>query len=212
MAIPQSTADSILARCGRRCCVCRRFRPLLLQVHHIKERSDGGTDDDDNLIATCISCHANIHTQTQLTRRFTDRELKQHRDQLYQLISDGKLIDDANHDDRIDQLTLSVLGIARNEHSTSSDSMLPQAVEILLAASQGNSIINGINFDGGFAVMAGSTTFGGDHQNRRDMATYRKALEQLVRHRLIDGQNNHFSISHDGYEFLDNVTSNPAET
>ena len=211
MAIPQTTADSILARCGRRCCVCRRFRPLLLQVHHIKERSYGGNDDDDNLIATCISCHANIHTQTQLTRRFTDRELKHHRDQLYQLIADGKLIDDENHDDRIDQLTLAVLGITPNEQSRSSNSLLPQAVEILLAASQGNSVINGVKFDGGFAVMAGSTTFGGDHQNSREMATYRKALEQLVHHRLIDRQSNHYFISHDGYELLDNVTSNSAE-
>ena len=42
--------DRMMVRCGRRCCICRRFRPTKLQVHHIVERSQGGSDDEDNLI------------------------------------------------------------------------------------------------------------------------------------------------------------------
>lgn len=111
-SIPQATVDKILAQCGRHCCVCRKFRPLLLQVHHIKEQNDGGGHEADNLIATCVNCHATIHTETQLTRRFTHRELKQHRDQVYEAVAAGRLIEVKDHDDRIDRLIEALLRLA----------------------------------------------------------------------------------------------------
>lgn len=76
MSIPESAVAEVLVRCARHCCICRRFKPLHLHVHHPRERGEGGTDDFDNLIATCMMCHSDIHTQTKLTRRFTERELK----------------------------------------------------------------------------------------------------------------------------------------
>ena len=60
--IPQDVIDAMMVKCGRRCCVCRRFRPTKLQVHHIKERAKGGGDEEDNLIVTCFSCHSDVHT------------------------------------------------------------------------------------------------------------------------------------------------------
>ncbi|HHY6394736.1 TPA: HNH endonuclease signature motif containing protein [Enterococcus faecium] len=36
-------------------------------VHHIKELSDGGTHDENNLMSVCKSCHSKIH----MTRRNT---------------------------------------------------------------------------------------------------------------------------------------------
>ena len=50
MAVPQSVVDELMAKCARHCCICRRFRPLHLIVHHIVERNDGGTDEPGNLI------------------------------------------------------------------------------------------------------------------------------------------------------------------
>lgn len=60
-----------------------------LQVHHIVERSQYGTDDPDNLIATCLNCHGDAHTRTRLTRQFTVAEQKLVRDKLYQLVDMG---------------------------------------------------------------------------------------------------------------------------
>ena len=36
----------------------------ILPAHHIKRRSDGGTNDPSNLLIPCVSCgsHANFHT------------------------------------------------------------------------------------------------------------------------------------------------------
>lgn len=86
MSIPQPIVDEFMAKCGRRCCICRRFEPLHLQVHHIVERADGGTDDLDNLIVICLTCHSDVHSDTKLTRRFTPEELRQHRDALFELV------------------------------------------------------------------------------------------------------------------------------
>ncbi len=61
-SIPEKTVSVVLVKCARHCCICRRFSPLQIQVHHIIEQCDGGTHDEDNLIPICISCHSMVHT------------------------------------------------------------------------------------------------------------------------------------------------------
>src|SRR3972149_9786927 len=89
--IPQDLIDRMMVKCARRCCICRRFRPTKLQVHHIKEKNDGGTDEEDNLIVTCITCHSDVHSQVPFTRRFSVEELKGHRNALIKMLEEGKL-------------------------------------------------------------------------------------------------------------------------
>jgi hypothetical protein len=82
-----------LTRCARICCICRRFRPSHIQVHHIVERSEGGTDDLDNLIPACIFCHqGHVHATVPFTQRFSAQELKGLRDSVYALVAEGKLV------------------------------------------------------------------------------------------------------------------------
>lgn len=71
--------------------MCRRYRPLQLQVHHIVSVADGGGDELANLIPICISCHSDVHTATRLTRRFKAEELRLHRDAVYNLVDEGRL-------------------------------------------------------------------------------------------------------------------------
>src|SRR5258708_39409703 len=89
--IPTDLVDKMMVKCGRRCCICRRFRPTKLQVHHIIERSQGGTHDEDNLIVVCFSCHSDVHTKVPFARRFSPDELRGHRDALVKMVTDGKL-------------------------------------------------------------------------------------------------------------------------
>ncbi|SHI03967.1 HNH endonuclease [Clostridium collagenovorans DSM 3089] len=91
MAIPDNIVAEVLSKSARHCCVCRNFLPLKIQVHHIIEKNDGGTDDIDNLIPICIDCHASIHTITNMTRKFTSLELKKSRDTVYDMVINGKL-------------------------------------------------------------------------------------------------------------------------
>ena len=45
-------------------CQCCGKRNCRLEVHHIKFRSNGGTDDEENLITLCKECHDGVHAGT----------------------------------------------------------------------------------------------------------------------------------------------------
>lgn len=49
----------VLARDGRRCRLCGNGGRL--DVHHIRLRSAGGTNEPSNLIAACRPCHESVH-------------------------------------------------------------------------------------------------------------------------------------------------------
>ena len=207
MAVPAHLADKILVRCARHCCVCRRFRPLLLQVHHIRERGEGGGDEEDNLICTCISCHAEVHTETKLTRRFTERELKMHRDEVYRLVAEGKLPSVQNHDDRVDVLTASLLNhLGRPTATPARQQLLPEAIEILCAAANGTGDVIAVPHDGGFSVLAGGQSM--SYHDARKSAALRRSMEQLVGLRLIDHDRDKlYHVSIEGYQLADNLLS-----
>lgn len=91
MSIPDSVATKILVKSARHCCICRRFSPLQIQIHHIVEQSDGGSNDEDNLIPICISCHSSVHSKMHMTKGFSREELKGHREAVYDMVEKGKL-------------------------------------------------------------------------------------------------------------------------
>lgn len=49
----------IIKRDGYRCVKCKS--QINLHVHHVVYRSNGGTNDFENLITVCAECHAEIH-------------------------------------------------------------------------------------------------------------------------------------------------------
>ena len=55
--------EAILHRDGYTCQCCGK-KNCRLEVHHIKFRSNGGTDDEENLITLCAECHKGIHAGT----------------------------------------------------------------------------------------------------------------------------------------------------
>lgn len=57
-----SRREAVLNRDGYTCQICGA-KHTRLEVHHITYRSKGGTDDEDNLITLCESCHKKIHTR-----------------------------------------------------------------------------------------------------------------------------------------------------
>lgn len=209
MAITDKVAATVLAKCARHCCVCRRYRPLHLQVHHIVEQSAGGSDDEGNLIATCISCHSDVHTKTQLTRRFTVAELKMHRDAVYQLVADGRLPagEDADADDAVARLSSAIVQALRGLPAgapATRPQLSPEAVEVLLAAVTGNTPVNVVRYDGGTAVLAGGRTFG-EMGDLRSSARYTYAVRQLTGAGLLEGDDELRYVTHEGYQLADDI-------
>ena len=56
----QNTRHAVLARDNYKCQCCGK-KNCGLQVHHIKFRSNGGSDDLENLITLCEDCHKAVH-------------------------------------------------------------------------------------------------------------------------------------------------------
>ena len=58
-----SRRSAILHRDNYTCQCCGK-KNCRLEVHHIKFRSNGGTDDEENLITLCTDCHKGVHAGT----------------------------------------------------------------------------------------------------------------------------------------------------
>lgn len=193
--------------CGRCCCICRRFAPLHLQIHHIREQALGGTDDPDNLIAVCLTCHSDVHTRTQLTRRFSEAELKGHRDEVFRLVADGKLpagpavpFASASFDAVRAIATLSTEEPVR---------LSATQARLLVAAAVGDARFMMARFMGGeVKVVAGGTVLLRSHDNRA-AAEYEEALEQLESSGLIRGAGQGsvptWRLTHQGYLAADQL-------
>lgn len=57
--ITNDTRKAVYRRDGYECAVCGD--PRRLQIHHITHRSQGGGDEQMNLITLCSTCHALAH-------------------------------------------------------------------------------------------------------------------------------------------------------
>ena len=58
-----SRREAILHRDHYTCQCCGK-KNCRLEVHHVKFRSNGGTDDEENLITLCEDCHKGVHAGT----------------------------------------------------------------------------------------------------------------------------------------------------
>ena len=58
-----SRREAVLHRDNYTCQCCGK-KNCRLEVHHIKFRRDGGTDDEENLITLCEDCHKGVHAGT----------------------------------------------------------------------------------------------------------------------------------------------------
>ena len=58
-----SRREAVLHRDNYTCQCCGK-KNCRLEVHHIKFKSNGGTDDEENLITLCKECHDGVHAGT----------------------------------------------------------------------------------------------------------------------------------------------------
>ena len=97
MGFPQSVADEVLVKCGRHCCLCGKYAGQKMELHHIRQAADGGEDTVDNCIPLCLDCHAEVasyNPRHPKGRKYTETELKGHRDKIYRKYGIGSLGDD----------------------------------------------------------------------------------------------------------------------
>lgn len=86
MGFPKKVADNVLVKCKRHCCLCGKYFGINIELHHIKQKADGGEDTEDNCIPLCFNCHAEVrsyNTHHPKGHKYTDTELKHRRDEIY---------------------------------------------------------------------------------------------------------------------------------
>ncbi len=124
----------ILVRCARHCCICRKFKPQYIQIHHIKPKSMGGSDSEENLAPICSECHSSIHSNSSMTKNFTETEIRMARDKIYDLAESGRLHGAATlSDTEIGSLATALNKAMNREPLTQQHPLSLRAIKILLA-------------------------------------------------------------------------------
>ncbi|MBA4388404.1 MAG: hypothetical protein C0404_10515 [Verrucomicrobia bacterium] len=84
MAFSDTIREEVLVKSHRRCCVCHEFAGRNVNVHHITQEADDGSNTLDNAIALCLRCHAeagHYNPRHPLGTKYSPEELRKHRDQ-----------------------------------------------------------------------------------------------------------------------------------
>jgi hypothetical protein len=95
MGFPADISEKALLDCGRCCCICHKFCGFKIELHHIKQSSEGGEDSYENCLPLCLDCHAEVkayNSKHPKGRKYTEPELKQHRDRWYEKVKNEHLL------------------------------------------------------------------------------------------------------------------------
>jgi hypothetical protein len=92
MSFGPQVKKEALVKAARRCCVCRRYKGVGVEVHHIVQEVDGGPNTIDNAIVVCFDCHSAAgHYNTRHPRgtKFSPDELRKHRDEWFRQVEEN---------------------------------------------------------------------------------------------------------------------------
>lgn len=93
MSFKGDVKTKVLVACRRKCVLCGKFCGTKIELHHIKQQSDGGPDTFDNCIPLCFNCHADVRTYNPghpKGTKYTEEELRIRRDIFYKEVEEGK--------------------------------------------------------------------------------------------------------------------------
>ena len=92
LSFGKSVREQALVASARHCCVCRRYKAVYVEVHHIVPEAEGGPNDLENAIVLCFDCHAAAgHYNDSHPRgsKLTRSELRRARELWYDAVSKG---------------------------------------------------------------------------------------------------------------------------
>ncbi len=157
-----------------------------------------------------------------MTRNFTAMELRQHRDNTVTAVREGRLVENSEPTETFEVMLNGILGAilpSLAQPTAPSLQLLPEAVEVLLAAvGYGGRMIE-ITHDGGWIPQCVPDAYipqngaephrmrqFGNGADYRTQALYRNAFEQLVKTGIVErAKENQFDVSHDGYLLADQL-------
>lgn len=95
MSFSKTVKEEALVKSRRSCCVCHEFAGLYVNVHHIVQRAEGGSNDIGNAIMLCLRCHGeagHYNLKHPIGNKYSPEELIKHRDEWWQWCEDNPSI------------------------------------------------------------------------------------------------------------------------
>lgn len=90
MSFSKKVKKNVLKKCKRYCCICEKYAGTHIELHHIKQKADGGKDTEDNCIPLCFDCHSEVGSYNPhhpKGTKYSEEELKTIRDEFYQKVT-----------------------------------------------------------------------------------------------------------------------------
>lgn len=101
MPFSPAIRTEVLVDSARHCAVCRRFKNVGVEVHHIQPESEGGLNTIDNAICLCFDCHTaagHYNDAHPKGTKYSKNELRLAREKLYLSVREGKVGAPANEE------------------------------------------------------------------------------------------------------------------
>lgn len=101
MSFPNNVRSNVLVKCKRYCCLCGKYVGNNIELHHIRQRADGGDDTEDNCIPLCFNCHAEVKSYNPhhpKGSKYSEKELKERRNLVYEFVKDKTICNYSNDD------------------------------------------------------------------------------------------------------------------
>ena len=94
MSFPSKVRDQLLVAAARHCCACHRYKGVKLEIHHIKQKKNGGGDTYENGIVLCLDCHTDAgHYNPDHPKgsKFSPSELKLHKEKWFKTVIENSI-------------------------------------------------------------------------------------------------------------------------
>lgn len=94
MPFPKNIREEALVKAHRHCCVCHEFAGRSVNVHHIEQEADGGSNTLENAIVLCLRCHTeagHFNPRHPMGTKYSPSELKGHRDAWFKACELGQI-------------------------------------------------------------------------------------------------------------------------
>ena len=92
MPFSRSVKVRALLDAARHCCLCRRYKGVKVEVHHIIPQAKGGSNASENAIALCFDCHADAgayNPEHPRGTKITPDELRCAREEWHEIVRSG---------------------------------------------------------------------------------------------------------------------------
>src|SRR5919108_4992343 len=82
--------EEALVKSWRCCCICHAFAGRFMNVHHIVQEADGGSNDLDNAVALCDRCRGEVghyNPRHPIGSKYSPQEVRRLRDEWWRYIA-----------------------------------------------------------------------------------------------------------------------------